>query len=260
MRFTQFFYERNETTGYRPDRIPRKAQSIYDRASNYLLKQATAIAEGSHESISEDTPEFTEIPNGPERRAARNKFSKLIKPKEEVALYLWAKKNGHLLNNKEFDAQWVRDGKKGEAENEVYYDETKHAWIKRNNLSYHSSYLEFFHRLALHNISFPEAPYELIGFVVKDNHLWPVVSQPHIQADRGATREEVMSHMKTLGFENIPNTDDYVNNVTGIRVEDLHDENVLVSPEGDLYIVDPVIYLTDEGKRGRLSAYSELDF
>lgn len=252
------FYEQTQTRGYRFDRIPQKAQSIYDRESNYLLKQAITIAEGSHESISEDTPEFTEIADKPKRREARNKLSKLLKPKEEVDLYLWAKKNGKLIDGKDFDEQWIRDGKKGEAENEVYYDEDTHSWIKRNNLSYHSTYLEFFHRLALHNNLFPEAPVSLIGFTVKDNHLWPVISQPHIRADRGATREEVLNHMVNIGFENIPNTDDYVNHATGIKVEDLHDENVLMSPEGDMYIVDPVIYLTDEGKRGRLAAYTKI--
>lgn len=259
MNFKQFYYERNEQLGYRPDRIPRNAQSIYDKESNRLLQQATAIARASHESISKDTPEITEIPNGPKRREAVNKLSKLVKPQEERELYLWARKNHHLLDNDDFDRQWKRDGQKGEAENEVYYDEANHSWIKRNNLSYHSSYLEFFHRIALHNNLFPEAEYTLTGFVVKDNHLWPVLSQRHVQADRGASREEVLNHMKTLGFENIPNTDDYINHQTGIRVEDLHDENVLVSPDGDLYIVDPVIYLTDDGKKGRLAAYTKLD-
>jgi len=80
-----------------------------------------------------------------------------------------------------------------------------------------------------------------------------------VEAVRGASRDEVKAHMEAIGFQHIANTDDYHNPISGIRVEDLHDENVLVSAEGDLYIVDPVVYLDDEGKRHRLAANEELD-
>ena len=37
--------------------------------------------------------------------------------------------------------------------------------------------------------------------------------------------------------------DNYYSLTLGILVEDLHDENVLVSPKGSLLIFDPVIYV-----------------
>ena len=36
---------------------------------------------------------------------------------------------------------------------------------KRNNLAFHTSYLEFFERLALHNWLFPDTAYTLIGLM-----------------------------------------------------------------------------------------------
>lgn len=256
--FKQFLYE--EHNKYRFDRVPRAAQSLYDREGNSLLKAATSIAERSHDAIRDDQEEWTEIqPDRPNRRIARNLFSKKVRPQEEKDLITWAKTNNFLLSNDEFNKNWIRDGKKGESEHEVYYDEDNHTWVKRNNLSLHSTYLEYFHRILLHNYMFPEAPVTLIGFVINHNQLMPVVTQPHIHASRGASREEVQEYMKKLGYRYVP-TDNYVNDEAGIRVEDLHDENVLVSPEGDLYIIDPIVYLTDEGKRKRLAAYSELEF
>jgi len=249
-----------EKEKYTPDRIPHSAKSSYQGVGGKLLKAAEAIARTSHESVPEDQiSEFSNWPDGPQKRAERNKVAKLIKTQEERALYLWARKNKFLLDNNEFDQQWERDGHKGEAEHEVYYDDKNHQWVKRNNLSYHSSFLEYFHRIALHNAAFPEAPLTLIGFVVKDNHLWPVITQPHVEAERGASQKEVYDHMTSLGFKHLGG-DDYYNEETGVRVEDLHDENVLVAPDGTLRIVDPVIYLDDAGKKKRLAAHSELEF
>ena len=130
--------------------------------------------------------------------------------------------------------------------------------VQTNNMFLHSTYLEFFHRLAMHNYLFPEAPVKLEGFVVNEDELMPVFSQPHVEADRGATLEEVVKYMSKLGFKQKRGPDFY-NPDTGVIVEDLHDENVLVSPEGHLYIVDPIIYLDEQGKSHRLAAYTDLN-
>jgi len=264
--FARYFINESKNNKYRFDRIPRGSQSVYDGEGGALLKEATTVAERSHEAIYADQEEWTEIKDPARRRAARNKYSNKVRPHEEVELYKWANSKGHLLSNEEFTEQWIRDGKKGEGENEVYFDEDEQAWYKRNDLGYHSTYLEFFHRMAMHNHLFPDTAVTLIGFVVAksltDGHvqLQPVFKQGDVVADRGATPSEVKKHMKVLGYTKITGAEhDYINDEAGIVVEDLHDENVLVAPDGDLYIVDPVVYLTDDGKRHRLEAYSELD-
>lgn len=256
--FNSVITETYERKRYAFDRIPYSAQSIYGSSDGKLIREATTVAEGSHGSVSDDQEEFTEIPQPDRRKAAKYRLFNVIKNKEERALYVWARKKRMILSNEEFIRQWTRDGKKGEAEHEVYYDEPSHRWFKRNTLSLHSTFLEYFHRLALHNYLFPEAPVRLEGFLVRYDHLYPITSQPHVHATRGATQTEVRIHMKAMGFAQIALTDDYYNEKTGIRVEDLHDENVLISPEGDMYIVDPLIYLDDEGKKHRLAAYTKI--
>ena len=250
--------EAHEPKRYAFDRIPRAAQSTYAEPGNELLQAATAVAEGSHGSVRHHQEEFSEIPDRARRVKARLALANIIKPIEAKDLLAWAKRTNVLYNNDEFDRRWIADGRKGETENEVYYDESSHRWIKRNNMFLHSTYLEFFHRMAMHNYLFPEAPVRLEGLVVSDNTLMPVMSQPHVHATRGASKEEVIDYMKKLGFKHITGVDFY-NPETGIKVEDLHDENVLVSPDGHLHIVDPIIYLDDAGKSHRLAGYSDLD-
>lgn len=66
--------------------------------------------------------------------------------------------------------------------------------------------------------------------------------QKALLAVRGADRAEVEAEMTLRGFYR-RKADNYYNPDLGILVEDLHDENVLVSPGGSLLIFDPVIYL-----------------
>lgn len=223
---------------------------------NALLRQAIKVATDVHHGV--DLPEWSELESRAARVEGRNKIAKVLRRKEQVALLAWAHKDGHLLDAKAFTASWKSGGKRGETENEVYFDENAQGWWKRNDLSYHDTYLSFFQRVALHNRMFPEAPVELRGFVVDFNRaspereamLKPVLFQPHVEASRGATEAEVLKHMTDLGYKRV-GTHDYYNPQYEVRVEDLHDENVFFK-DGELFVIDPVIYLDEKGKKRRL--------
>lgn len=256
--FFKLIYE--GTIPYSPDRIPSGAQSAYSGRGGKKLKIATAIAHRSHEAVRSDSiPEFATEKEYKKKVAGRNLMAKRVKPVEEKNLRLWATQVGLMMDNDEFTRKWVEQGKKGEAENNVYFDEESQRWWKRNNLSYHSTYLEFFHRLSLQNMLFPEARYSLEGFVENDGELQPIISQPHVKASKGASPVDVEKLMNRLGYQKMPGTEhDYYNREKGIKVEDMHDENVLQDDEGNLFVVDPVIYLDDEGKMHRISSKDPL--
>ncbi len=240
---------------YRPDRLDFEPD-------NALLRQAIAIATAAHQDTG--LPEWSELGSRAERVEGRNKLSKPLKRREQAALLAWAQKDGHLLDSKAFTSAWKTGGKRGETENEVYFDEEAQGWWKRNDLSYHDTYLSFLQRVALHNKTFPEAPLELKGFVADYNRanperelmLKPVLFQPHVEIEkgnpdqRGATEAEVFRHMTALGYQRI-GTHDYYSPDLQIRVEDLHDENVFFK-NGELFVIDPVIYLDERGKKRRL--------
>jgi hypothetical protein len=252
--FLKLIYEK--TNPYTPDRIPFASERAYSGRGGKKLKVATDVAYRSHESIRSDSiPEFATEKEYKKKVAARNVMAKRVKPVEEKWLSHWAEKVGLMMDNNEFDRRWNEQGQKGEAENNVYFDEESQRWFKRNNLSYHTTFLEFFYRLALHNSAFPEAPYALEGFVINDGELQPIISQPHVRATKGASPIDVEKLMNKLGYVKIAGTEhDYINKEKGIRVEDMHDENVLMDDEGNIFVVDPVIYLDDEGKSARIAS------
>lgn len=161
--------------------------------------------------------------------------------------------SGRLLNGPEFVRKWTAQGRVGGQENDVFL-EANRVW-KRNNLSFHLSYCDFFDRLALHHLLFPGAPLRLEGFIADSEALWPVMSQPAIRARRGATRSEVEKIMGRLDFERTRN-DDY-EHPEGLLVEDLHDENVFLDLEGNIVVIDPVIYLRGQRPPGKASSNAQ---
>ena len=240
-------YERR----YYPDRIPSKEKRMFSEKGGKKLRIATAVCYRCHQAISNDqTEEFADKKDPRQKRELRNLISKKVKPIEEKALREWAMVHNLILDNEEFERHWKEQGEMGEAENSVWFDEKSQKWFKRNNLSYHSNWLEFFYRVTLHNEMFPEAPLQLEGFVETDEGLMPVFSQKHVKSERGASRDEVLDLMGKMGYENIVGTHDYYNSDKGIKIEDLHDENVLagirrvpvelISPVIGVYIVERV--------------------
>ena len=152
----------------------------------------------------------------------------------------WANEANLLLDADAFTARWIEAGEIEGGEHQVYSDEG--IVFKRNNLLYHTNWLEYFHRLVLHNWLFPETAVTFLGLMFVDDDLQPVISQKALQSVRGATQPEVEAEMNRRGFQR-RFADDYYNPDLGVVVEDLHNENVLVSLRGSLLIFDPVIYL-----------------
>jgi len=140
------------------------------------------------------------------------------------------------------------------AEQYVYMRDGDPYVTKFNNLNFHETPLEFFDRLALHNYLFPEAQYELIGFselYSQDACFSVVITQPYVIATRGANRDEVIPEMQKMGFTH-QGGDTYLS--PDYIVEDLHPGNALITPQGQIAIIDPVIYLNTpeedfDGKR-----------
>ncbi|WP_257788529.1 hypothetical protein [Spirosoma montaniterrae] len=174
-----------------------------------------------------------------------------MKLREAEALYAWAVATNQLFDADDFTRRWFASGCVKGGENQVVYEGGDFV-LKRNNLAFHTSYLEYFERLVLHNWLFPDTEYHFIGLmlVVESDdelpQLRPVVSQKALRAVRGATRDEVAALMAQLGFSR-RYEDNYANADHTLFIEDLHDQNVLVDATGDLLIFDPVIYLTKPG-------------
>ena len=221
-----------------PERLPSRLQQAYEIGGTATLKAAADVARGVH---------------GPGAALTAREAPQAIrglKQREAQALRVWARKERRLLAAAGFERRWRRQGRIGGQENEVYLSANR--VFKRNNLSFHVSYADFFDRLALHNLLFPGAPLRFEGFVDHQSGLWPVMSQPAVRARRGAARAEVAAFMRRLGFKRVRH-DDY-QHPEGILVEDLHDENVFIGEDGEIVVIDPVIYLSGARPIGKTSS------
>ena len=95
----------------------------------------------------------------------------------------WGLDSQCLLDAHEFSRCWIEYGEIEGGEHQIYQREGY--FLKRNNLLYHTNWLEYFHRLVLHNWLFPETSVHFEGLMLVDNELQPVITQKALLAVRG---------------------------------------------------------------------------
>jgi hypothetical protein len=226
---------------YIPERLPPAAERALGEGS---LRAAARIAREVHEEHGHAGA--TEPTRGKETAA----LNRQLKPKEAQALRAWAEKSGLMLDPAEFTANWRKHGSVEGSEHQVSPTETGRVF-KRTDTSLHGTWLEYLHRLALHNALFPETRMEFHGLMdvpegdglVEGGGLYAVVSQKTIDPARGATRQEVEAELAKMGFRRFRG-EDYYNPATGVVIQDLHDENAIINKKGSLIIFDPIPVLS----------------
>jgi hypothetical protein len=203
-----------------------------------------------------------EIPQLPQRIAELSRLAPLDWA-GRTALRRWAEDHGPVIDETEFLDTWNTQGRRGGAEHHVYHDQEKRRWFKRlyHGVN-HSTLGDYFDRLRLHAVLFPESAYRLEGFTInsKNKELAPIVSQPHVEVDISrptVSKSETDALMAAMGFAAVQLYHDgllddgyfaYLHPVTGVLVHDMHDENVVRIPDSDdLGVIDPFISLARRG-------------
>lgn len=161
--------------------------------------------------------------------------SKPDKREEATRLINFAKENNLWIEDINLK-NYISEG----AEQKVFLNPPLNVF-KLTDAIYYESWTDYFHSLMLNNFFFPDTFYELKGFTEIDKKLFALVEQPYVEADEPTNLEKVKLFMEANGFRNVRNHD-YVHDVWGIILEDLHDENVLTK-EGMLYFIDTVFFL-----------------
>lgn len=109
--------------------------------------------------------------------------------------------------------------------------------IKSIGLDYFIQPILALDRISLHNAYFPETAMNVIGFGRDDEKQFKViVEQPFIEGER-ITEEEIAVYMKAMGFELI-NARNWTYATPEIYLSDMHDENVIKSSSGTIFVVD----------------------
>ncbi len=183
----------------------------------------------------------------PKTKAERYELHRALRTIEEREIRRCL--NDLFIDSADFQKSWMEAGEICGAEQNVFPEEDGLNFIKANNGSYHGHWLQYFERLQLHRILFPDTFYEFIGFLENEDGISFVVRQktaPSYKDAQGnpvlATPAQIEAHMATLGAFRFRN-DDYYLPAEDLFIEDLHDENVLLGTDGaTLRFIDPVIY------------------
>jgi hypothetical protein len=90
-------------------------------------------------------------------------------------LKAWAKASGYWIRPSDFERHDALYELAEEGEAQVYADVPHPRVVKRNDGMVHGTWLEFYDRLVLHNVFFPEAPYTFRGLSTREGRLAAIV-------------------------------------------------------------------------------------
>ena len=122
--------------------------------------------------------------------------------------------------------------------------------VKAIGLDYYILPILALDRISLHNTYFPETKLTVIGFGrTSEGDFQVIVEQPYIQGGPMAD-EEIQTFAQQMGFQ-LKNARNWTYATPEIYLSDLHDENVICSANGNIFVIDCDIRInTPELKQG----------
>ena len=109
--------------------------------------------------------------------------------------------------------------------------------MKSIGLDYYIQPILALDRISLHNTFFPETRLTVVGFGrLHNGDFQIIVEQPYIQGSQ-MSDEEIATFAQKMGFTPI-NPKNWTFATPDIYLSDLHDENVIQSKEGNIFVVD----------------------
>lgn len=174
------------------------------------------------------------IPAG--ERYERDKKHQVAQEKKIIA---WAKAAGLWADNASNTVKGMKHLEEADGGEAKIYVKNPHTYRKLISTEYFITPQFMADRIGLHNLFSPSAPLTVVGFTQDEKgNLLFVVDQPFIEGTK-PTREEIKDFAEKLGFEKKDKDkgNTYISK-DGIYLSDLHDENVIKTPNGDLVIID----------------------
>lgn len=122
--------------------------------------------------------------------------------------------------------------------------------VKTIGLDYFIQPILALDRISLHNTYFPETLLTVLGFGRnKDGEFKIIVEQPFIEGEH-VSDAEIAEFMSLIGFT-LRNPKNWTYSTPNIYLSDMHDENVIRSKSGNLFVIDCDIRInTPELKAG----------
>ena len=129
-------------------------------------------------------------------------------------------------------------------ESENWIDPTNNLVYKMNTLMHvGGNLMKLFDRVEHYNHLFPHIALQFVGFhIMSEDNAYPVFTQPFVDNVRFATQTEILSYMKSRGFE--PQENDGVYSDGKYLLSDIKPKNVLASEDGlAIFVIDADVML-----------------
>lgn len=222
----------NQTLNYGMDIRQRDRSLLLERFSQAELQGCYGICEEAEALLQGGSYRST-----PEKSTEKGGNFALGR-KQEAILEEWAKAKGIWYDNstKYFSDLYGEMYAQG-GESTVYLKNDGRNVVKEIELAYYVEPHLALDRVVLHNAYVGlEAPLSIIGFGRNtEGNFVIMVEQPFIQGET-ITLDEIYAFMTALGFPLYRHKTEYTNG--DILLNDVHDENVLKTPDGHYVIID----------------------
>ena len=155
---------------------------------------------------------------------------------QSVVIERWAKAVGCWINNVEIEFEklfGVQLAEGGEAH--VYDNGT--TIVKRIGLDYYILPMLALDRISLHNSLFPSTKMTVIGFGTTTTGEFQILVQQQFIHGTRVTEDEIKTYSESLGFQQI-NPRNWTYATPYIYLSDMHDENVIKTPQGNILVID----------------------
>ncbi|MCQ2217632.1 MAG: hypothetical protein MJZ33_03995 [Paludibacteraceae bacterium] len=168
----------------------------------------------------------------------KNDFQRQCKRAETQAKYIenWARKAGCWIDDVDEILESLMGAQIAEGGEAHVYDHGT-TLVKSIGLDYFIEPILALDRVTLHNTYFPETKLVVIGFGRDKNEEFRIlIEQPFIEGSQ-MTDQEIADFMNKMGFKLI-NPRNWTFATSDIYLSDMHDENVIRSAQGNIFVVD----------------------
>ena len=155
---------------------------------------------------------------------------------QEKSIEQWARAEGIWIEPVDDSLQQLLGARIAEGGEAVVYDNGT-TLVKSIGLDYFILPALALDRIALHNAYFPETRLKVLGFGRNTKGDFEIiVEQPFIKGLH-ISDEKIEDFMKSMGFE-LKNPRNWTYATPEIYLSDMHDENVLCSANGTVFVID----------------------
>ena len=175
--------------------------------------------------------------------------------KQESAIERWAKVAGVWIDSVDEHLPQILGEQIAEGGEAKVYDHGA-TLIKSIGLDYFIQPIFALDRIALHNSYFPETRLTVLGFGRDKKGAFKIIAEQPFIDGQPVCDEEIADYMRQMGFE-LKNPRNWTYATQDIYLSDMHDENVIRSKSGTIFVVDCDIRInTPELKQGGRRALS----